>query len=152
MFLESRLAELRPRFAEIPVDLRIGDVRVKGRIDAVYEPEPGTWEIVDYKSGRFSDDDALDVQLQAYALAAVEGAISSEIPKRIRVTFAFFGGDGYAERSYEVNEAWLAAARERVEDLVDTIVAEDFRPTPSEECHRCDFLAFCEAGQGFLAR
>jgi len=151
VFLGSRLAGHKPRFTEIPVDLRIGGVRIRGRIDAVYEPDPGTWEIVDYKSGRLSDDEALDVQLEAYALAAVDGAIATEIPEQLAVTFAFFGGDEYAERSYRVDEAWLARARERVESLVDTIVTEDFEPSPSEDCHRCDFLAFCTAGQEYVA-
>jgi len=151
VFLTSRLAGQRPRFAEIPVDIRIGGVQIRGRIDAVYEPEPGSWEIVDYKSGRLSDDEALEVQLQAYALAAVEGAIAPEIPERLTVTFAFFGGEEYAERSFAVDEAWLAAARIRVEGLVDAIVGEDFEPTPSEDCHRCDFLAFCSAGQAYVA-
>jgi DNA helicase-2/ATP-dependent DNA helicase PcrA len=151
VFLGSRLAGHKPRFTEIPVDLRIGGVRIRGRIDAVYEPDPGTWEIVDYKSGRLSDDEALDVQLEAYALAAVDGAIATEIPEQLAVTFAFFGGDEYAERSYRVDEAWLARARERVESLVDTIVTEDFEPSPSEDCHRCDFLAFCTAGQAFVS-
>ena len=150
VFLGSRLAHQKPRFAEIPVDLRIGDVHVRGRIDAVYEPEPGTWEIVDYKSGRLSDDGALDVQLQAYAIAAVDGAIAPEIPEHLTVTFAYFGGDEYAERSYEVDDAWLAAARDRLEGLVDTIVGEDFEPTPSKDCHRCDFLPFCGAGQAYV--
>ena len=67
------------------------------------------------------------------------------------MTFAFFGGDEYQERSYRVDEGWLAGARERVESLVDTIVTEDFSPSPSEDCHRCDFLAFCTAGQAYVA-
>ena len=150
VFLDSRFADQRPRFAEVPVDLRIGDIQIRGRIDAVYEPEPGTWEIVDYKSGRVSEDEALDVQLQAYALAAIEGAIAPEIPERLTVTFAFFGGDQYAERSFEVDEVWLAKARERVEALIDVVVSGAFEPTPSEVCRRCDFLAFCAAGRTFV--
>jgi hypothetical protein len=66
------------------------------------------------------------------------------------VTFAFFGGDEYAERSFGVDETWLAGARERVEGLVDVVVSGAFEPTPSEECHRCDFLAFCDAGKDFV--
>ena len=150
VFLGSRFADQKPRFAEVPVDLRVGEAHIRGRIDAVYEPEPGTWEIVDYKSGRLSDDEALDVQLQAYALAAADGAIAPDIPERLTVTFAFFGGDEYAERSFVVDEAWLAAARDRVEGLVELIVAADLKPTPSDDCHRCDFLAFCAAGQEYV--
>ncbi len=150
VFLESRFGEERPRFTETPIQLRIGETRIRGRIDAVYEADPGTWEIVDYKSGRPANDEDLDVQLQAYALAAVDGAIARDVPEHLTVTFAFFGGDEYAERSFEADDEWLASARSRVETLVEKIEDEDFAPTPSEQCHRCDFLAFCEAGQAFV--
>lgn len=150
VFLDSRFADRRPRFAETAIQLGVGDTRIRGRIDAVYEPEPGTWEIVDYKSGRASDDEALDVQLQAYALAAVDGAIATDVPDRLTVTFAFFGGDEYAERSFSADDAWLASARRRIEGLVAIIDDEAFEPSPSEQCHRCDFLAFCEAGQAYV--
>ncbi len=152
VFLESRLAKERPRFAETPIQLRIGETRIRGRIDAVYEADAGTWEIVDYKSGRPSDDADLDVQLQAYALAAVDGAIARDVPEHLTVTFAFFGGDEYAERSFEADDAWLQSARRRVEALVKKIEDEDFAPAPSEQCHRCDFLAFCETGQAFVEK
>lgn len=150
VFLGSRFADQRPRFTETPIQLRIGDTRIRGRIDAVYEGEPGAWEIVDYKSGRASEDEALDVQLQAYALAAVDGAIASDVPEHLTVTFAFFGGDEYAERSFEADDAWLESARSRVEGLVEKIEGDEREPTPSDECHRCDFLAFCEAGQAYV--
>jgi DNA helicase-2/ATP-dependent DNA helicase PcrA len=47
VFTSSPLAQRRARFAEVPIDLQFGEVRVRGRIDAVYEPRPGVWEIVD---------------------------------------------------------------------------------------------------------
>ena len=150
VFLESRFADQRARFSEVPIDLGFGPVRVRGRVDAVYEPEPGRWEIVDYKSGRPSDDPALDVQLQVYAIAAADGAIAEPAPGTLSVTFAFFGGGAYAERSIDVDDAWLAAARERIEDLSGRFERDEFEPTPSGACHRCDFASFCEAGRAFL--
>ncbi len=150
VFLGSRFADKRARFAEVPIDLGFGAVRVRGRIDAVYEPEPGRWEIVDYKSGRSSDDPALDVQLQTYAIAAADGAVAEPVPGSLSVTFAFFGGGGYAERSIDVDDEWLATARDHVETLSSRIERDEFDPTPSDACHRCDFASFCEAGQAFL--
>ena len=150
VFLTCRLAEQTARFAEVPIDLQFGNVRVRGRIDAVYEPDPGSWEIVDYKSGRASDDPALEVQLQTYAVAAADGAVASPPPERLSVTFAFFGGGEYAERSVDVDDAWLAAARERIDDLTQRFARDDFEPTPSVACKRCDFKAFCDAGRAYL--
>ncbi|MEA3510566.1 MAG: ATP-dependent DNA helicase, partial [Actinomycetota bacterium] len=152
VFLDSRFADRKARFAEVPIDLSFGSVRVRGRIDAVYEAEPGRWEIVDYKSGRPSDDPALDVQLQVYAIAAADGAVAQPAPVDLSVTFAFFGGGAYAERSIDVDDVWLGAARERVDDLSSSFERDEFEPTPSEACRRCDFVSFCEAGRTFLNR
>jgi DNA helicase-2/ATP-dependent DNA helicase PcrA len=150
VFLESRFADQMARFAEVPIDLGFGSVRVRGRIDAVYEPEPRRWEIVDYKSGRLSDDSALDVQLQTYAIAAADGAVAEPTPRHLSVTFAFFGGGEYAERSIDVDEAWLHAARRRIESLSLRFEHDEFEPTPSDACRRCDFISFCDAGRSFL--
>ncbi|MEN8233820.1 MAG: ATP-dependent DNA helicase [Actinomycetota bacterium] len=151
VFLESRFAGTQARHAEVPIDLTIGDIRVRGRVDAVYEPEPGTWEIVDYKSGRLSDDPSLDVQLETYAIAAADGALGSPVPERISVTFAFFGGGKYAERTVVADSNWLATARDRVEDLAARFRNEAFEATPSKACRTCDFRTFCDAGKAYLA-
>lgn len=152
VFLDSRFADRKARFAEVPIDLDVGSVRVRGRIDAVYEPEPGRWEIVDYKSGRPSDDPALDVQLQVYAIAAADGAVAEPVPDDLSVTFAFFGGGAYGERSIDVDDVWLSGARERVKDLSERFERDEFEPTPTEACRRCDFVSFCKAGRAFLNR
>jgi len=150
VFLTSRLAARTARFAEVPIDLQFGNVRVRGRIDAVYEAEPGEWEIVDYKSGRTSEDPSLDVQLQTYAIAAADGAVATPVPDRLSVTFAFFGGGEFSERTVSVDDAWLATARSRIDTLTNRFDRSDFEPTPSEACRRCDFKTFCDAGREFL--
>jgi DNA helicase-2/ATP-dependent DNA helicase PcrA len=151
VFAESRFAEMRPRFVEVPIDLRVGANRVRGRIDAVYESEPGTWEIVDYKSGRRRDDPATAVQLQAYAVAAAEGAIATDRPEHLTVSFAYFGGGELEETIEVVDDTWLDNAHERLENLTTRAAAGDFPPTPSDACASCDFLSFCSAGQQFVA-
>lgn len=152
VFSSSPLAERSARFAEVPIDLQFGEVRVRGRIDAVYEPSPGVWEIVDYKSGRPSDDPALEVQLQTYAIAAADGAVATPTPDNISVAFAFFGGGEFVERSVAVDDAWLSDARTRIGDLARRFERGEFDPTPSDACRRCDFASFCDAGSAFLAR
>ncbi len=152
VFLSSPLADRRARFAEVPIDLQFAEVRVRGRIDAVYEPRPGVWEIVDYKSGKPSDDPALEVQLQTYAIAAADGAVAKPAPGRLSVAFAFFGGGTYVAQSIAVDAAWLADARARIDELIGRFSREQFDPRPSDACRRCDFSSFCEAGTAFLAR
>ncbi len=145
-FRDSRFAAARPRLVETPFDLALEAGRVRGRIDAVYEPEPGEWEIVDFKSGARRDSAAARVQLEAYALAATEAGFAPEAPERLRVTFAYLGG-GLEEVSEEVDDAWLAEARGHLEGLLGGAAAGDFLAAPSAACAGCDFLRFCDAGQ-----
>jgi DNA helicase-2/ATP-dependent DNA helicase PcrA len=150
-FLGSRFADARPRFTEVPIDLRLPSGRVRGRIDAVYEPEPGVWEIVDFKSGRHRDDPARDVQLEAYAVAAAEGAVSSEPPVDLTVSFVYLGSGEAVEVSRRVDDAWMEDARARLEGLMTAAGGEAFAPRPGPACGGCDFLHLCPAGRAHVA-
>lgn len=145
-FQESRFSDLRATFAEVPFVLEIGDGVVRGKIDAIYTDDD-SWEIVDYKSGKRRDDEALKVQLEAYALAIADGAVSSNVPPDIRVTFAYFGGGTCDEDSVAVDDAWMEAARAHVGTLMDAATDGPFEAKPSPACRYCDFLHLCEIGQ-----
>jgi DNA helicase-2/ATP-dependent DNA helicase PcrA len=149
-YLASRFAAIRPRFVEVPFDLRVDDdARINGRIDAVYEPQPGTWEIVDFKSGKPSRQTSARVQLEAYAVAVDEVRFTPIKPDRLHVTFAYLGG-GLTEVSEPVDGDWLAAARQHLSELISNIRGENWEPAPSAACHSCDFSRFCAAGRAWL--
>jgi glycerol-3-phosphate acyltransferase PlsY len=117
-FVRSRFAGVRPILVESPFTLVVGEARISGRIDAVYEDSEG-WEVVDFKSGRAADDAARRVQLEAYALAVAEaGLAGGRSPGSIRVTFAYCGGDELEEITETVDAAWLAAARDHLTALL----------------------------------
>ncbi len=148
-FLASRFASLRPVLVEVPFELRVDPTfRLRGRIDAIYEPSPGHWEIVDFKTGRPGPTVDL-VQLQAYAVAVRDVAFADRPPSEVSVTFAFLG-DGVQTETHHVDDAWLTEARRRLEELAEGIRHQRFEPTPSPACERCDFLRFCEAGRRFV--
>ncbi|MCL5257455.1 MAG: ATP-dependent helicase [Chloroflexi bacterium] len=74
-YLESVYARRRPQYVEQPFNLRIGGVVVRGRIDRLDHLPDGSWEIVDFKTGRYvpsPEQAANDLQLRIYALAARE--------------------------------------------------------------------------------
>jgi DNA helicase-2/ATP-dependent DNA helicase PcrA len=151
-FLASRFADRLPLLVEAPFDLLVDGVRVAGRIDAVYENEPGSWEVVDFKSGRPSDDPARRVQLEAYAVAAEEAGFSGgRAPNKTRVTFAYLGGETLVEQSEVVDPEWLAGARTHLSKLVGVATGGVFPAAPSAACRNCDFNRFCEAGTAWLA-
>jgi DNA helicase-2/ATP-dependent DNA helicase PcrA len=149
MFAKSRFARARARMIETPFEMILSGVRLRGRIDAVFEPEPGHWEIVDFKSGRPRNEPSGHVQLEAYALAAETGALGPP-PDRMTVTFAFLGG-GLTERSETVDASWLSSARLRLGGLAEGITEGSYHPRPGDGCHGCDFLRFCTTGRAHVA-
>jgi DNA helicase II / ATP-dependent DNA helicase PcrA len=148
-FLSSRFAAVKPLFVEAPFELRHHGAVLRGRIDAVYGT-PDHWEVVDFKSGRPRDDEALDLQLDAYAVAVVDGAVSPAPPASVTVTFAYLGG-GLTERSWEITPDALTSARERLTRVVEGVVAGNHEPTPSDACSACDFAMVCDVGRSHLA-
>jgi DNA helicase-2/ATP-dependent DNA helicase PcrA len=151
VFLSSRFANRTPLFIETPIDLKVGGTRVRGRIDAVYQADDGSWEIVDYKSGRHREDTSALVQLEAYAVAAVEGAVAPERPDSLSVTFLYLGGDRPEEVTRTADDVWLQEASTHLESLVSRAGGPDYAATPSAQCNHCDFLRFCDAGRAHVA-
>jgi len=150
VFLASRFAAFTPLLVEAPFELQIDGSLLAGRIDAVYVPEPGVWEVVDFKSGVRRPDPALRVQLEAYAVALGEAGFPGA-PPAARVTFAYLGGGRLEEATEETGDVWRRAARARLGALLAAASAGERSPAPSESCRGCDFARFCEAGTAWLA-
>ena len=152
-FLGSRFASMKPILIEAPFELKVGESTVRGRIDAVYEPEPGSWEIVDFKSGRPSGLETRRVQLEAYAVAAAQVAFEGvDPPDKTTVSFAYFGGDEVAIESETVDDAWLTAADAHLQLLVGGAETGPYEPRPSSACNFCDFARFCPDGTEWLEK
>ena len=151
VFEGSRFASTMARFAEVPFEVAAGPGSVRGKIDAIYEDAEGAWEIVDYKSGRANSTEARRVQLEAYAVAAADGAFSSTTPPKMRVSFAYFGGGQLTEVTEDVDDEWLASARSNISFLVEKGAEGPWDATPSSACIHCDFRVHCEPGKTWLA-
>jgi CRISPR/Cas system-associated exonuclease Cas4 (RecB family) len=146
-FLDSPFASLEPVKVEPPFQLVVDGRLVRGRIDAVYERE-GFTELVDFKTGGRPEegDGGAAMQLDLYALAAVD--TWGLDPARVRTTYCWLRADGGAELD---TKDWTADAitsvRARLHDDLGAVAARRFDETPGPWCSRCDFLAFCPAGQ-----
>ncbi|KRF04231.1 DNA helicase UvrD [Arthrobacter sp. Soil782] len=71
-FRKSAWAQRVPYGIEVPVETRVGSVVVRGRIDAVFQDDDGTWDLLDWKTGRPpapADREAKAIQLAIYRLA-----------------------------------------------------------------------------------
>jgi ATP-dependent DNA helicase UvrD/PcrA len=146
-YMSSRFADAVPLFAERPFLLRLGGRTVNGRIDAIFGEPDGPWEIVDWKTGqRPAEDDPLaTLQLDVYGLACAE--IWEKRTEDLTLTY-FYLKSG-EEVSHPMGE--LSAIRARVDAALSAIDEGRFEPTPGPACRWCDFRAFCDAGQAWLA-
>ena len=149
-FLGSPYANRTPVHVEVPFEISLApDVRIRGRVDAVYPSGDHGWEIVDFKSGRRPRPTPDDIQLQAYAVAARDGGFGAKAPESLSVSFVYLGG-GLDVIGQDVDESWLQAATDRILELVGDIRAEQFDPAPSPACRSCDFRHVCPEGKEWL--
>jgi DNA helicase-2/ATP-dependent DNA helicase PcrA len=146
-FLESRFADRTPMYAERAFLLRLEDVTVSGRIDAIFaDDHSGPWEVVDWKTGRAPelDDPLAALQLDVYGLACVE--IWSKRAEDLTLTYLYLATG--EERVHTMDDP--AVVRDRVVVTLRSIAAGAFDPTPGPQCRHCDFRAFCDTGQEWL--
>lgn len=147
-FEVSRFAGLRPRYVEQAFAMTLGGrYLVRGRIDAVYVHGDGSWEIVDYKTGREPDagDETTRLQLAIYALAAQR--MWGMAPEHLSVTY-FYLTSGRAD---PVSASDLATGEEDLVALFEQAQSGDYQPQPGSLCRSCDFLRFCDAGRNHVA-
>ncbi len=105
-----------PREVEVPFDMLIGDRQVRGRIDAVFADPDGTFDVVDWKTGRpprgQQEKDAVAVQLAAYRLA---WSALADVPlAKVRAAFYYVRRDQTVRPADLLDEAGLVALINRV--------------------------------------
>lgn len=129
----------------------LGPFVLIGRIDRIDETEEGTYDIVDYKSGRQSVSEQEvhdDLAMGCYQLI-----LRHQFPDRpLQATIiALRTGD---RASASLTEGELQVFTQDLLALGDEILTRDWenhRPTPKALCPRCDFLALCRKDPEFRA-
>jgi DNA helicase-2/ATP-dependent DNA helicase PcrA len=127
-----RLAQIE--LAEKPIEVQMGDgVAVEGRIDLVYRRDRGDVSVVDLKSDRRAQTEALsEAQLRIYALGYEE--LTGQRPQQIEV----WELDRMRERPSAVDDGVLKDVRERVLEVAKRVRTGDMPPMPSpERCSTC---------------
>jgi DNA helicase-2/ATP-dependent DNA helicase PcrA len=140
----DREREGEPVWFERGFAFKLGDHHVRGRVDRVDRLPDGSWELIDYKTGRAKTETQLreDIQLCLYQMGAREA----------------WGLPGSAQSYYYVLEnekvpvehtdEELERVRATVTAIADGILAQEFDPTPSAEiCALCDYRIICPAAE-----
>jgi DNA helicase-2/ATP-dependent DNA helicase PcrA len=104
-FKASPWADRSPAFVEVAVETRVGEVVVRGRVDAVFRDADGRWDLVDWKTGRRPSAAQLktrSVQLAVYRLA---WARLKNVPlEEVRAAF-FYVADNAVVRPHDLGTA-----------------------------------------------
>ena len=140
----DREREGEPVSFERSFSFRLGPHLLRGRVDRVDRLPDGSYELIDYKTGKAKTARELreDVQLSLYQMGAREA----------------WGIDTAAQSYYYVldnrkvpvahSEEELERVRGTVAEIADGIQAHRFEPKPSYElCSFCDYRIVCPAAE-----
>ena len=122
-------------------DVKVGEIKVVGRIDRIDEGAGGGVVITDYKTGKAQSQEDSDesLQLSIYALAAREkwGYRADHL-----VLYNLEGNSPVLTRRTEFQ---LNEARGRVAEVAGNIAAGKFDPKPGFYCRFCAYRNLCPA-------
>jgi DNA helicase-2/ATP-dependent DNA helicase PcrA len=111
-FRESEWAHRAPAYVEVPVETRIGDVVVRGRVDAVFRDADGGWDLVDWKTGRRPAAGQLKVKAVQLAVYRLAWARLKGVPlDSVRAAF-YYVAENQVVRPHDLGTA------ERLEEIV----------------------------------
>jgi len=123
---------------------KIGPHLLRGRVDRVDRHPDGTFELIDYKTGRAKTEQELreDVQLSVYQMGARE---SWGIETSAQSYFYVLTGERVP---VEHSEEELERVRSTVSEIAGGILKQRFEPTPSPDvCRFCDYRIICPAAE-----
>jgi DNA helicase-2/ATP-dependent DNA helicase PcrA len=140
----SRDDEGEPVWFERSFSFKLGDHVLRGRVDRVDRLPDGTYELIDYKTGKARTEKQLreDVQLSLYQMAAHESwGVETSAQGYL---YVMTGEKVPVEHSPEQ----LDRVRATVAEIGEGIMRQDFQPTPTQEiCSYCDYRIICPAAE-----
>jgi DNA helicase-2/ATP-dependent DNA helicase PcrA len=141
---DDRSASARPAWVERSFSFRLGPHLLRGRVDRVDRHPDGSYELIDYKTGRAktADDLRQDIQLSIYQMGARE---AWKLETSAQSYYYVLDGE---KVPVEHSEEELARVRGTVAEIGDGIMAHEFEPKPSPEiCPFCDYRIVCPAAE-----
>jgi len=141
---DDRASEAKPVWFERSFAFKLGDHLLRGRVDRVDQRPDGSYELIDYKTGKSKTEDELreDVQLSLYQMGARE---SWRLETSAQSYFYVLTGE---KVPVEHSPEELERVKATVGEIADGIMRQDFEPKPSYEvCSFCDYRIICPAAE-----
>jgi superfamily I DNA/RNA helicase/CRISPR/Cas system-associated exonuclease Cas4 (RecB family) len=136
--------ESSPVWFERNFAFRIGPHLLRGRVDRVDRLPDGSYELIDYKTGRARRASELkdDIQLSLYQM----GARESWRLESSRQSYYYLLDD--EKVPLEPSEEDVRRIEETATEVAEGILAQQFEPKPSfAACATCDFQLLCPAAE-----
>ena len=140
----TRSEESEPVWFERSFSFSLGPHLLRGRVDRVDRHPDGSYELIDYKTGRAKTEEELgsDVQLSIYQMGARE---SWKLDTTAQSYHYVMTGE---KVPIEHSEAELERVRGTVAEIGEGIQRQDFQPTPRPDiCRLCDYRIICPAAE-----
>jgi DNA helicase-2/ATP-dependent DNA helicase PcrA len=141
---QDEASDAEPVWFERSFAFKIGPHLLRGRVDRVDRHPDGSFELIDYKTGKAKTADELreDVQLSVYQMGARE---SWRLETSAQSYFYVLTGEKVpVEHSAEE----LDRVRAAVSEIAAGILKQHFEPTPSPDiCRFCDYRIICPAAE-----
>jgi DNA helicase-2/ATP-dependent DNA helicase PcrA len=141
---DFRIQEATPVWFERSFSFHIGAHLLRGRVDRVDRHLDGSYELIDYKTGKAKKQSQLkdDVQLSLYQIGAKE-SWKLEASKQ-----SYYYVLDNEQVPLEPGEEQVLRIRDTVIEVAERIRGQEFEPTPSwSACSSCDFQLICPAAE-----
>ena len=136
--------ESSPVWFERNFAFRIGPHLLRGRVDRVDRHPDGSYELIDYKTGKARRPSELkdDIQLSLYQLGARE---SWRLESAKQSYYYVLDDEKVPVERAEADRDWIT---DTVLEVADGIQGQGFEPTPSwSACSMCDYRIACPAAE-----
>ena len=113
------------------------DLKVLGRIDRVDKDEEG-YHVIDYKTGKFDEEDISDMQLVVYAMIMSH---NMKVPV-YKASYLYLQNNKW--HSINISEDDFQDSVDQIKEKVEKIKQEkEFAPRINKYCKSCDYIEIC---------
>jgi DNA helicase-2/ATP-dependent DNA helicase PcrA len=140
----DRESDAEPVWFERSFAFKLGPHLLRGRVDRVDRHPDGTYELIDYKTGKAKTAEELreDLQLSLYQMGARE---SWRLETSAQSYFYVLTGEKVPVKH---SEEELERVKDTVAEVAGGILKQSFEPTPSPDiCRFCDYRIICPAAE-----